>query len=103
MSGLQGQTDREIPAGCLRIVAFARVTSCSERTRRSFHIHENETLNEVQFVSWNGQASELPGEPLFYGRRTGFQIGNQLPDAALAASLGRATDGAEGAGGAESD
>lgn len=31
---------------------------------RYFHIHENEVLDEAQFVSWLKQASKLPGEKM---------------------------------------
>ncbi|MEI9404665.1 DUF1801 domain-containing protein [Mesorhizobium argentiipisi] len=37
------------------------VESRSKDTR-SFHIHENDRLDEEQFVSWVKQASQLPGE-----------------------------------------
>ncbi|TPI17068.1 DUF1801 domain-containing protein [Mesorhizobium sp. B4-1-3] len=37
------------------------VESTSKDTR-CFHIHENERLDEAQFVSWVKQASRLPGE-----------------------------------------
>ncbi|TIS04467.1 MAG: DUF1801 domain-containing protein, partial [Mesorhizobium sp.] len=29
---------------------------------RYFHIHEDDQLDEAQFVSWVKQASQLPGE-----------------------------------------
>ncbi len=32
------------------------------RDARYFHIHENDRLDEAQFVSWVKQASRLPGE-----------------------------------------
>jgi len=37
------------------------VESKSKDTRY-FHIHENDRLDEEQFVSWVKQASRLPGE-----------------------------------------
>ncbi len=29
---------------------------------RYFHVHENEPIDETQFVAWIKQASQLPGE-----------------------------------------
>lgn len=40
------------------------VESKHESTRY-FHIHENDTIDDAQWVTWIKQASELPGDPLF--------------------------------------
>jgi len=51
-------------------VAFFRGTSLSpmppveskQKEVRYFHVHENEPIDETQFVAWIKQASQLPGE-----------------------------------------
>lgn len=53
-------------------VAFFRGSSLTplppveskQKEVRYFHIHENDTLDEVQFANWVKQASQLPGEKM---------------------------------------
>jgi len=70
--GLQGQGwflsvhcfTKYIKVAFFRGMALSPVPPVASRSKdtRYYHIHENDRMDEAQFVSWVKQASELPGE-----------------------------------------